>query len=92
MTVRQPNIVFIMTDQHHADYLGCLGRRELRTPHLDALAAQSAVFSAAYTASPICDTASKLGWRPGAQGKWVEEKNYVRRAQAKESPAGLSAA
>jgi arylsulfatase len=54
---RQPNIVFIMTDQHNAEYLNCLGRTELKTPNFDSLAAQSAVFHSAYTPSPICGPA-----------------------------------
>lgn len=53
----KPNILFIMTDQHNADYLGCLGRPELHTPNLDKLAGQSAVFHSAYTPSPICGPA-----------------------------------
>jgi arylsulfatase A-like enzyme len=53
----KPNMVFIMTDQHHAQYLNCLGRKELITPNFDDLASQSAVFSSAYTPSPICGPA-----------------------------------
>jgi arylsulfatase len=48
-----PNIVLIMTDQHNADYLHCLGKTYLKTPNLDALAAVSAVFRSAYSASPV---------------------------------------
>ncbi len=49
-----PNIILIMTDQHNAEYLHCMGRTNLRTPNLDALAGQSAIFRSAYTASPVC--------------------------------------
>jgi arylsulfatase A-like enzyme len=55
--LQRPNIVFIMTDQHHARYLNCLGRSELKTPNFDELASHSAVFNSAYTASPICGPA-----------------------------------
>jgi arylsulfatase A-like enzyme len=76
-----PNIVFIMTDQHNADFLGCLGRTELRTPHLDALAGQSAVFRSAYSASPVCGPARGAvltGQYPvasGICGNWIPVKD-----------------
>ena len=51
--IKRPNIVFIMTDQHNAQYLACLGREGLKTPNFDALAQQSAIFTSAYSASPV---------------------------------------
>ena len=51
----QPNIVFIMTDQHSADALSCrMGDRYLKTPALDRLAARGTFFSRAYTPNPLC--------------------------------------
>lgn len=47
-------ILFVMTDQQRADYLGCAGHPSLRTPHLDALAADGVRFSRAYCNAPIC--------------------------------------
>ncbi|MFA5193875.1 MAG: sulfatase-like hydrolase/transferase, partial [Verrucomicrobiia bacterium] len=51
---RRPNIVFILTDDLGINDLGCYGRREHRTPHLDALAAAGMRFTSAYCAQPIC--------------------------------------
>ena len=48
------NVLFFMTDQHHADALSYVGHPMVRTPHLDALAARSSVFHRAYTCSAIC--------------------------------------
>lgn len=48
------NILFIMTDQQRWDYLGAAGHESLRTPVLDALAAEGVVFTNAYCNSPIC--------------------------------------
>ena len=45
------NVVFIMSDQHNARALGCYGNREIRTPNLDRLAEQGALFTRA-----ICQT------------------------------------
>ena len=51
---KRPNILWILTDQHHADALGFVGRREVRTPNLDRLARDGVHFPRAYCNSPIC--------------------------------------
>lgn len=50
----QPNILMIMADQLAAQYLGCYGRRQVRSPNIDRLAQEGTVFDAAYCNSPIC--------------------------------------
>lgn len=40
----RPNIIVLESDDHHFQALGCLGEN-LRTPHLDALAARGALFT-----------------------------------------------
>ncbi|OLL30794.1 sulfatase [Burkholderia sp. SRS-W-2-2016] len=50
----QPNFLFFITDQHRADHLGAYGNREVRTPHLDRLAARSWLAERCYVASPVC--------------------------------------
>jgi len=50
----RPNFLFFITDQQRADYLGCYGHRVLRTPNIDALAANGRRFDRCYVASPIC--------------------------------------
>lgn len=49
-----PNIVFILTDDLGIHDLGCYGRAEHRTPHLDRLASEGTRFTSAYCAQPIC--------------------------------------
>ncbi len=49
-----PNILFIMTDQQHAGMLSCAGNNDLKTPHLDALAASGVRFERAYCTNPVC--------------------------------------
>ena len=51
---KKPNILFIMTDQHRFDALGCMGNQVVKTPNLDKLAESSCVFDAAYTPCPVC--------------------------------------
>ena len=48
------NILLIQVDQMNARCLGLLGNENVRTPNLDALAAQGVVFTSAHCQSPIC--------------------------------------
>ncbi|WP_282123104.1 sulfatase-like hydrolase/transferase [Algibacter mikhailovii] len=51
---KQPNIIFLMTDDQRWDNMGCYGRPEFYTPNLDKLAEESVVFENAYYAVAIC--------------------------------------
>ena len=48
-----PNVVVITIDTLRADHLGCYGDKQIRTPNIDALAADGARFDRAYTAVPV---------------------------------------
>jgi len=50
----RPNFLFIITDQHRADYLGCGGHPVLRTPHIDGIAGRGRRFDRFYVANPVC--------------------------------------
>jgi arylsulfatase A-like enzyme len=63
MTFR-PNILWITTDQQRWDTLGCLGNPHVRTPHLDRLAANGALFPLAFCQSPVC-TPSRASFLTG---------------------------
>src|SRR5690554_6463560 len=52
--IQRPNILLIMTDQHHAGWVGYAGNPHVRTPALDNLAREGIIFTRAYTASPLC--------------------------------------
>src|SRR6266576_1406110 len=47
------NVVFITIDTLRPDHLGCYGDKQIRTPNIDALAADSIRFERAYTAVPV---------------------------------------
>ena len=49
-----PNILFILTDQHHANMLSSAGNPYLKTHALDAMAAAGIRFTNAYVANPVC--------------------------------------
>jgi arylsulfatase A-like enzyme len=51
---RQPNVVFIISDQHKRSAMGCAGNSIVRTPHLDQLTREGVCFDRAYTPSPLC--------------------------------------
>ncbi len=50
----RPNFLFIITDQHRADHLGCYGNPIVRTPNIDRLADNGTRFERFYVATPIC--------------------------------------
>lgn len=51
---RQPNIIFLLADDHRYDALGAAGNGIIRTPHLDRLAAGGTYFKNAYVTTAIC--------------------------------------
>ncbi|MEI6579018.1 MAG: sulfatase-like hydrolase/transferase [Eubacteriales bacterium] len=51
---KKPNILFILSDQHNASFLGCNGNELINTPHLDMLASQGVLFENAYCQNPLC--------------------------------------
>ncbi|MGI9488294.1 MAG: choline-sulfatase [Geminicoccaceae bacterium] len=52
--MRQPNILFIMADQMSAKALSTYGHSVTKTPAIDRLAEEGAVFEKAYCNSPLC--------------------------------------
>jgi len=52
--MEKPNIIYIFSDQHRSDALGCSGHPAVKTPNLDSLAAEGINFTNCYTNSPLC--------------------------------------
>jgi arylsulfatase A-like enzyme len=52
--ISQPNILLLMTDQQRFDALSCYGCQAVKTPNLDRLATEGALFERCYSPSPIC--------------------------------------
>lgn len=72
----RPNVVLLLVDDLGACDLGCTGGRLARTPNIDALAAQGALFTQAYSAGPVCSpsrAALLTGRSPAALGitDWI---------------------
>jgi arylsulfatase A-like enzyme len=51
---KKPNILFLFSDQHNADVLGCAGHAEVKTPNFDRLAREGTRFARAYCQDAIC--------------------------------------
>ncbi len=66
------NLVFIMSDEHNAAFMGAVGHGAVRTPNLDRLAASGALFENAYTNCPICVPARASF----ATGRYVHDCGY----------------
>lgn len=68
---KKTNFLFFITDQHRADWLGCMGHPVVNTPAIDALAAEGSMFENFHVASPVCmpNRASLMtGRMPGVHG------------------------
>jgi arylsulfatase A-like enzyme len=50
----RPNIIFLMSDEHRSDALGCAGNNVVRTPNLDRMAASGVRFTRTYCQGPLC--------------------------------------
>ncbi len=70
-TKESPNILFILTDQHHAKMLSSAGNPYLKTRALDSIAESGIRFTNAYVTNPVC-MPSRLsmatGMMPGRLG------------------------
>lgn len=79
---QRPNILFILTEDQGA-HMGALGTTDVKTPHMDALAASGALFRRAYVGYPVC-SASKAcimtGLHSHTNGLVNNTNNYLRPA------------
>ncbi len=54
---KNPNIIYIFTDQQHRDMMSAAGNPWLKTPAMDYLAENGVRFTRAYTTNPVCSPA-----------------------------------
>ena len=78
----QANIVFILIDDQGYYDLGCYGATEVKTPRIDALAAEGVRFTDYYAAAPICSP-SRVGILTGKYPRRMGLEAWVQRADSK---------
>ncbi len=82
VTAEKPNIIFIFVDDQGYYDLGCYGATEVRTPHIDAMAAEGTRFTDYYAAAPICSP-SRAGLLTGCYPRRVGLATWVQRADSR---------
>lgn len=66
------NYVLFFPDEMRAESLGCYGHPIVKTPNIDALAAEGTLFEQNYTAHPVCGPSRAClanGWYPHVDGR-----------------------
>jgi arylsulfatase len=53
-TTRQPSVLIIHVDQHRMDCLGAYGNTDVKTPHIDRLAADGVRYTNSFCPFPVC--------------------------------------
>lgn len=61
---KQPNILWICTDQQRFDTIATLGNAHIRTPNLDRLVSEGTAFTHAFAQNPVC-TPSRASFLTG---------------------------
>ena len=72
------NLLIIMSDEHNPKVVGASGHPIVKTPNIDALAADGTLFSSAYTTCPVCVPARAAF----AVGKYVHQIGFWDNADA----------
>ena len=85
---KRPNIVFLMSDDHRWDALGCMGNKIIQTPNLDELAKNGVIFDNAFATTAICQTsranvlfgqhARLSGHRHGNVGSGLSKQEFAK--------------
>jgi len=77
----RPNIVFILVDDLRWDELGCAGHPYIKTPNIDRIAREGAMFRNAFMTTPLCSP-SRAGFLTGQYARTNGITDNVDRAAA----------
>ena len=81
-TSKKMNVLFIAVDDMNTD-LNCYGVAQVKTPHIDKLAAQGVLFDRAYCQFPVCGQSRAsvmMGLRPNTSG-FLKKRDNLRKLQ-----------
>ncbi len=70
----KPNIIYIFTDQQHANMMSCAGNTWVNTPAMDYIAANGIRFTRAYTTNPVC-TPARMSMMTGRFPSYFHDKD-----------------
>ena len=83
---KKPNILFIFSDQHKEDVMGCASHPIVQSPNLDRLAREGQRFTRAWTQCPVCQPCratvitggytQDIGFSANQLGASIEEGPY----------------
>jgi arylsulfatase A-like enzyme len=82
----KPNIVWITIEDTSPDFIGCYGNTEVKTPNIDALAAEGVRFTNAYSTNTVCSPSRHAiitGVRTAADGCGHHRNGYKMPAYVK---------
>ena len=71
---KRPNILWLISEDTSPD-LGCYGNKLVKTPHLDKMAAEGAMFINAFVTGPVC-SASRSGFMTGMYQTAIDAHNH----------------
>jgi len=75
----RPNVVLIVSDDHGLETLGCYGNPVIKTPNLDALAAEGVRFTNAFCTTASCSASRSVilsGMYNHANGQYGHQHSY----------------
>ncbi|MDQ3441608.1 MAG: sulfatase-like hydrolase/transferase, partial [Planctomycetota bacterium] len=82
---KRPNLIAIVTDDQGAWSIGAYGNKDSRTPNLDRLARDGALFTNAFVSTPVCSP-SRASFLTGLYGTQVGITDWI---NMNESGAGV---
>jgi arylsulfatase A-like enzyme len=71
-----PNIIFILSDDHRWDHMGCAGHPFLKTPSMDRLATEGILFENAFVTTSLCSP-SRASFLTGTYAHTHGVKNNI---------------
>lgn len=90
ISVRQPNIVYILADDLGWTDLGCYGNKFNETPNIDKLAENGIRFTQAYAACPVCSP-TRASILTGKYPARLQLTNYIKGERTDENSPVLPA-
>ncbi len=85
---RKTNLIYICTDDQGRWSLGAYGNKESKTPNMDRLAREGALFKNAFCATPVCSP-SRVSFMTGKWGHQVGITDWINPKEAVNQRVGI---